>query len=386
MPNPDVRFGLVVDHENGHHVRFRVFSATGGQHLGGCGQLVMTADEFDAFSGLLGPKLTDRSDPDPARYAVPIGERPPDTKNRPVLAVETLRLYDAEIARLTAAGAPFESLQSWRDTRSQLISSMATTATPPYEGDDPASARMREIAFDRQADRPERLCTDRSGAAIGGPKNRCPVCQSSRGESDGDHVGVLAEVAAERARQDARWGDQSDVADADPDRLAMKDRPGYSDNPEWIGRSVSRMYASAGTADQAKQLCRREAREHGGTWAGIVAEEFYEWLEAIGISHGEGNPAKARTEAIQTAACLVAFVEALDKRGLKATPQRPSGGAAPQPVSEIPADAVSVNGAITDTDTVWVCGECGYHNGGPICTPCGCPRDTAQQDVGGHGV
>lgn len=65
----DVRFGLAVDHDNGHHVRFRLFAATGGQHLGGCGQLVMTPAEFAAFRELLAPRLTDRADP-PAAEAV----------------------------------------------------------------------------------------------------------------------------------------------------------------------------------------------------------------------------------------------------------------------------------------------------------------------------
>lgn len=58
-----VRFGIAVDSDNGFHVRFRLFAATGGQHLGGCGQLTMTATEYAAFRALLEPKLTDRPDP-----------------------------------------------------------------------------------------------------------------------------------------------------------------------------------------------------------------------------------------------------------------------------------------------------------------------------------
>lgn len=140
-------------------------------------------------------------------------------------------------------------------------------------------------------------------------------------------AGVLAEVAAERGRQDTKWGDQSGIADADPGWLAMKSRTGYREHPEWIGRSVARMYGNEGIAATARRRCQEEADTHGGTWTGIIAEEFYEWLEAVGISHGEGDPAKARGEAIQVAACLVAFVEAIDKRGLKDTPQRPPGSA-----------------------------------------------------------
>jgi hypothetical protein len=66
VPNSDVRFGLAVDSDNSHHVHFRVFAATGGQHLGGCGSLVMTVEEFDVFRQLLAPQLTDRPDPAPA--------------------------------------------------------------------------------------------------------------------------------------------------------------------------------------------------------------------------------------------------------------------------------------------------------------------------------
>lgn len=59
----DTRFGLIVDDDNGYHLRFRLFAATGGQHLGLCGRLTMHPDEFEAFRALLEPALTDRPDP-----------------------------------------------------------------------------------------------------------------------------------------------------------------------------------------------------------------------------------------------------------------------------------------------------------------------------------
>ncbi len=65
MTNRDVRFGLAVDSNNGHHVHLRLFAATGGQHLGCCGSLTMTAVEYATFRELLEPWLTDRSDPAP---------------------------------------------------------------------------------------------------------------------------------------------------------------------------------------------------------------------------------------------------------------------------------------------------------------------------------
>lgn len=52
-PPSTARFGLVIDSDNGAHVRFRLFAATGGQHLGECGRLVMRTDEFAAFRDLV---------------------------------------------------------------------------------------------------------------------------------------------------------------------------------------------------------------------------------------------------------------------------------------------------------------------------------------------
>ncbi|GLY08304.1 hypothetical protein [Actinoplanes sp. NBRC 101535] len=66
----DVRFGIKVFSDNGHHVHFRLFAATGGQHLGGSGQLTMTTTEYARFRELLAPALTDRPDPAPAANPV----------------------------------------------------------------------------------------------------------------------------------------------------------------------------------------------------------------------------------------------------------------------------------------------------------------------------
>jgi hypothetical protein len=59
---PKVRFGLAVDKDDGHHVHFRVFAATGGQHLGLCGALVMTADEYAVFRDLVGLRAARAAD------------------------------------------------------------------------------------------------------------------------------------------------------------------------------------------------------------------------------------------------------------------------------------------------------------------------------------
>ncbi|GLY08293.1 hypothetical protein [Actinoplanes sp. NBRC 101535] len=61
-----IRFGIAVDQRTPAHVHFRLFAATGGQHLGCAGVLALGAAEYDAFRTALGPLLTDRPDPPPA--------------------------------------------------------------------------------------------------------------------------------------------------------------------------------------------------------------------------------------------------------------------------------------------------------------------------------
>ncbi len=47
------RFSIQIDHDNGAHVHFRLFAATGAAHLGLAGRLTMRAEEFAAFTALL---------------------------------------------------------------------------------------------------------------------------------------------------------------------------------------------------------------------------------------------------------------------------------------------------------------------------------------------
>lgn len=51
------RFGIRVLDNNGYHVRLVLFAASGGAHLGSCGQLTMRADEYTAFRNVLAPVL-----------------------------------------------------------------------------------------------------------------------------------------------------------------------------------------------------------------------------------------------------------------------------------------------------------------------------------------
>lgn len=94
---------------------------------------------------------------------------------------------------------------------------------------------------------------------------------------------VLSEVLAERIRQDIRWGEQNhnDGTGVAPEQTKL--------------------------ADNAKAMCQQAFAEGRGDWAHILFEEVREAL-------AESDPAKLRTELIQTAAVAVAWVEAIDRR------------------------------------------------------------------------
>lgn len=63
------RFALKVDDDNGHHVRFRLYAATDGQHPASVGVMTMRVDEYEVFRRLLEPALTDRAEaPEPSKF------------------------------------------------------------------------------------------------------------------------------------------------------------------------------------------------------------------------------------------------------------------------------------------------------------------------------
>ncbi|WP_433067272.1 hypothetical protein [Dactylosporangium sp. CS-033363] len=99
---------------------------------------------------------------------------------------------------------------------------------------------------------------------------------------------VLAEVAAERAAQDARWGQQDHVLGIGPDR-----------------QTAERTFAEL--AATWKRRCQLVARDGAPEWAFIALEEVGEFLECT-------DPARARAEALQAAAVFTAIVEAIDRQ------------------------------------------------------------------------
>lgn len=97
---------------------------------------------------------------------------------------------------------------------------------------------------------------------------------------------VLAEVEAERAKQDEKWGEQN--------------------HPNGSGKELFKEYAEV-----AKRLCDAAAKKGTLTWAKILEEEFWEAL-------AEGDAKKLRVELVQVAAVAIGWVEAIDRAEAKA--------------------------------------------------------------------
>jgi hypothetical protein len=99
---------------------------------------------------------------------------------------------------------------------------------------------------------------------------------------------VLAEVAEERVRQDARWGEQNHPDGTGPGALLFG--IGFD---QW--------------AHAVRQAVDRAARAHRSEWASILLEEVFEAL-------AEGDPVRLRVELVQVAAVAVSWAEAIDRR------------------------------------------------------------------------
>lgn len=101
---------------------------------------------------------------------------------------------------------------------------------------------------------------------------------------------VLGELAEERARQDATWGEQHHPDGTGP-RVAL------------AGRLVS----MEDQANDARLECQTAARRNSVTWRHILREEVHE-------AFAESDPAALRVELVQVAAVAVAWIEAIDRR------------------------------------------------------------------------
>lgn len=105
---------------------------------------------------------------------------------------------------------------------------------------------------------------------------------------------IAAEVDDERARQDARFGEQNHP-DLAGDAEAQCD-----------AREVFDEWAQNYRDINAAQFAPRDP-DHRLDWAGILLEEVYEAL-------AEADPARIREELVQVAAVACAWVAAIDRR------------------------------------------------------------------------
>jgi hypothetical protein len=105
---------------------------------------------------------------------------------------------------------------------------------------------------------------------------------------------VLEEIAQERARQDAKWGEQNHPS------VSPLSQHGMIPNPIALHLPIS--------ADCARQMCERRFREGNGSWTDIALEEF---CEAVEVGNDD---AKCRAELVQLAAVVAAWIECIDRR------------------------------------------------------------------------
>jgi len=110
---------------------------------------------------------------------------------------------------------------------------------------------------------------------------------------------ALMPVLVERARQDAKWGEQN--------HPIVGVAPWRAKTPH--EEAARLLVPSAGSA---KALCDEEHRACRGTYASILVEEVAELVEAC-VLHGDASD-EAREEAVQVAAVALAIVECIDRK------------------------------------------------------------------------
>lgn len=102
---------------------------------------------------------------------------------------------------------------------------------------------------------------------------------------------ILAEIAAERVRQDAKWGEQNHPSiPADCDDLSLR----YNVPDELA----------------CKMACEQAVHDGDLTWGDIALEEYVEALEAP-------DEAKRRAELVQLAAVVAQWIECIDRNAAR---------------------------------------------------------------------
>jgi hypothetical protein len=116
---------------------------------------------------------------------------------------------------------------------------------------------------------------------------------------------AIADVVAERLRQDAKWGEQNHPMLRRSARTAM------------ASYDVAANTALLPTAAQARHMCEYEHKKGNGSYVSIHVEEVSEFFEAC-YTHGETSD-EARAEMVQVAAVALAMLEAIDRKRAKVT-------------------------------------------------------------------
>lgn len=108
---------------------------------------------------------------------------------------------------------------------------------------------------------------------------------------------VLEEIAAERARQDAKWGEQNHP----------NVNPVLARDPAIQPYQIA-VFHEVPTAFLARNLCDERHGRGTGSWTDIAVEEFAEAVEKF------ADDKACREELVQLAAVLVAWIECIDRR------------------------------------------------------------------------
>ena len=110
---------------------------------------------------------------------------------------------------------------------------------------------------------------------------------------------ALEDVLAERARQDAKWGEQNH-----PDGTGPETRPLL---PHLRINALPPHAHARDLADAFTSSTNDHAAADNVTWTDILLEEVFEAL-------AEDDETKLRTELVQVAAVAAQWVEAIDRR------------------------------------------------------------------------
>jgi hypothetical protein len=131
-------------------------------------------------------------------------------------------------------------------------------------------------------------------------------CETIRALDDGalTDAPILADVAAERDRQDAKWGAPTDHPDGTGSiALVLYDFPGRTDQ-------VTQFDAASRLSAVFKARTDQRFGLGEGSWADILLEEVFEAL-------AEDDPVKLRAELVQVAAVAVKWCRMIDARSVE---------------------------------------------------------------------